>query len=118
MFKLKKGHQPGVYVPLRALFSSLQIKLSCVIGCWSTPFFANACLKFSSFFFINPSLAFRGFFCPREYPLPLLVAANAGVYIAFWEGNPVRDNGSVNPRLYKVYHMALKCTFQKFLGIV
>ena len=25
MFVLKKGHQPGVYVPLRALFSSLKL---------------------------------------------------------------------------------------------
>ena len=45
--------------------------------------------------------------------------ANAGVYIAsIWEGNPALDNGSVNPRLYNVYYMALKCAFQKFLGIV
>ena len=68
---------------------------------------------------INPSLAFRGFCHASEYPLLLLVAANASVYIAsIWEGNPARDNGSVNPRLYNVYHMALKCAFQKFLGIV
>ena len=64
---------------------------------------------------INPSLAFRG----SEYPLSLLIAAKAGVYIAsIWEGNPARDNGSVNPRLYNDYHMALKCAFQKFLGIL
>ena len=74
--------------------------------------------KYNNFFF-NPSLAFRGFCRASEYPQPLLVAANAGVYIAsIWEGNPARDNGSVNPRLYNVYHMALKCAFQKFLVIV
>ena len=68
---------------------------------------------------VNPSLAFRGFCRASKYPLPLLVAANAGVYIAsIWEGNPAHDNGSVKPRLYNVYHMALKCAFQKFLGIV
>ena len=67
----------------------------------------------------NPSLAFCGFCRASEYPQPLLVAANAGVYIAsIWEGNPAHDNGSVNPRLYNVYHMALKCAFQKFLVIV
>ena len=67
----------------------------------------------------NPSLAFHGFCRASEYPLPLLVAANAGVYIAsIWEGNPPRDNINVNPRLYNVYHMAMKCAFQKFSGIV
>ena len=68
---------------------------------------------------VNPSLAICGFFRPNEYPLWLLVAAKASIYIAsIWEGNPAHDNGSVNPRLYNVYHMALKCAFQKFLGIV
>ena len=68
---------------------------------------------------INPSLAFRGFCRVREYPLWLLIAAFADVFIAsIWEGNSARDNGSVNPRLYNDYHMALKCAFQKVLGIV
>ena len=49
----------------------------------------------------NPSLAFRGSCHASEYPHPLLIAAKAGVCIAsIWEGNPARDNGSVNPRLY------------------
>ena len=75
--------------------------------------------QIKSVYYINPSLAIRGFSRPSEYPLWLLVAAKAGIYIAFiWEGNPARDYGSVNPRLYNVYHMALKCAFQKFLGIV
>ena len=38
---------------------------------------------------LNPSLALRG---ASEYPLWLLIAAKAGVYIL--EGNPARDNGS------------------------
>ena len=69
--------------------------------------------------YLNPSLAFRGFCRASEYPLWLLIAAFADVYIAsIWEGNPARDDGSLNPRLYNDYHMALKCAFQKFFGIV
>ena len=68
---------------------------------------------------LNPSLAFRGRSRASEYPLWLLIAAFADVYIAsIWEGNPACDNGSVNPRLYNDYHIALKCAFQKFLGTV
>ena len=49
----------------------------------------------------NPSLALRGFCRASKYPLWLLIAAFAGVYIAsIGEGNPACDNGSVNPRLY------------------
>ena len=81
-------------------------------------FWCQLTLEFNQFY-LNPPLAFRGFCRASKYPLPLLVAANAGVYIAsIWEGNLARDNGSVNSRLYNVYHMALKCAFQKCLGIV
>ena len=31
MFILKKGHQPGVYVPLRALFLVFLVHLSCQV---------------------------------------------------------------------------------------
>ena len=31
MFILKKGHQPGVYVPLRALFLVFQTSINCMI---------------------------------------------------------------------------------------
>ena len=66
--------------------------------------------------YINPSLAFHGLYRSSEYPLWLLIVAKAGVYIAsIWEGNPTRDNRSVNPRLYNDYHMALKCAFQKIM---
>ena len=66
---------------------------------------------------LYPSLAFRGFCRASKYPHPLLIAAKSGLYIAsIWEGNPAHDNGSVNPRLYNDYHMALKCAFQKFLS--
>ena len=36
MFILKKGHQPGVYVPLRALFLVLEIRSS--VGVLALPF--------------------------------------------------------------------------------
>ena len=31
MFILKKGHQPGVYVPLRAFFSSFNCKMFSIV---------------------------------------------------------------------------------------
>ena len=33
MFILKKGHQPGVYVPLRALFLVIQVYMESCVGC-------------------------------------------------------------------------------------
>ena len=69
--------------------------------------------------FQNDILTLLLLFTASAAPLWLLIAALAVVYIAsIWEGNPAYDKGSVNPRLYNDYHIALKCAFQKFLGIV
>ena len=35
MFILKKGHQPGVYVPLRALFLVINVKMQTIVGIYT-----------------------------------------------------------------------------------